>query len=62
MHNFKYGDIMVLAVQLYNKIKKKKKEKKTKDLKKTCFAVFPGCYAEIHLFLVNVFFFVCFRH
>ena len=24
---------------------------------KTCFAIFPGCYVEIHLFLVNLFFF-----
>ena len=59
---------MVLAVQLFNKIKKKKKKKKekkkkmTKNMKKTSFAVFPGCYVEIHLFLVNLFFFVCFRH
>ena len=58
---------MVLAVQLFNKIKKKKKEKKKKkknsnNMKKTSFAVFTGCYVEIHLFLLNLFFFVCFRH
>ena len=57
---------MVLAVQLFNKIKKKKEKKKKKknsnNMKKTSFAVFPGCYVEIHLFLLNLFFFVCFRH
>ena len=65
MQHFKFGGVTVLAVQLFNKIKrkkKKKKDKKTKNMKKTCFAVFPGCYVEIHLFLVNLFFFVCFRH
>ena len=38
MQNFKFGSVMVLAVQLFNKIKrkekKKKKEKKTKNMKK----------------------------
>ena len=37
MQNFKFGDVMVLAVQLFNKIKrkkKKKKKKKTKNMKK----------------------------
>ena len=24
--------------------------------------VFPGCYVDIHLFLVNLFFFVCFKY
>ena len=37
-------------------------EEEDKEHEKTCFAVFPGCYVEIHLFLVNLFFFVCFRH
>ena len=60
---------MVLAVQLFNKIKRKKKKKKkknkekkkTKNMKKhekTCFNVFPGCYVEIHLSLVNFFWYV----
>ena len=42
-----------------NKKKKKKEEekKKTKNIKKTCFAVFPVCYVEIYLFFVNLFFF-----
>ena len=63
MQNLKFGGVMVLAVQLFNK---RKKEKKTKNLKRTCFAVFPRCYVEIHflgefiLFLCFVFFFVCF--
>ena len=34
MQNFKFVGIMVLAVQLFNKIKKKKKEKKKKKKKK----------------------------
>ena len=38
MQNFKFGGVTVLAVQLFNKIKKKKKEKKkkkkTKNMKK----------------------------
>ena len=62
VQNFKFGDVTVLTVQLFNKIKQKKEKKKTKNIKKTCFAVFPGRYVEIHLFWVNVFFFVCFRH
>ena len=33
MQNFKFGGVTVLAVQLFNKIKKKK-EKKTKNMKK----------------------------
>ena len=37
-------------------------EGEDKGLEKTCFAVFPRCYVEIYLFLVNLFFFVCFRH
>ena len=51
MQNFKFGGVMVLSVQLFNKIKLKKK--KTKNMS---FAVFPRCYVEIHLFLVNLFF------
>ena len=33
MQNFKFGGVTVLAVQLFNKIKKKKKKKKTKNMK-----------------------------
>ena len=63
MQNFKFGGVTVLAVQLFNKIKKKKKKKKkTKNMKKQVSLYFPRCYVEIHLFLVNLFFFVCFRH
>ena len=69
MQNLKFGGVTVLAVQLFNKIKKKKKKKKEKKKKKTknmkkqvSLYIFPGCYVEIHLFLVNLFFFVCFRH
>ena len=59
MQNFKFSGVMVLAVQLFNKIKRKKK-KKTKNLKKTCFAVFPGCYVEIDLFFCEFFLFFMF--
>ena len=42
MHNFKFGGVTVLAVQLFNKIKRKeKKEKKTKNLKKHVSLYFP---------------------
>ena len=36
MQNFKFGGLTVLAVQLFNKIKRKKKKKKkmTKNMKK----------------------------
>ena len=65
MQNFKFSSVTVLAVQLFNKIKrkekKKKKKKKTKNMK-NMFRCVPGYYVEIHLFLVNVFFFVCFKH
>ena len=37
-------------------------EEEDKEHEKTSFAVFPACYVEIHLFFVNLFFFVCFRH
>ena len=57
MQNFKFGGVTVLSVQLFNKIKKKK----TKNMKKqVSLYIFPLCYVEIHLFLVNLFFFVCF--
>ena len=60
MQNFKFGDITVLAVQFFNKIKWKKKKKKNKmyieELEKTCFSVFPTCYVKIHLYFVNLLF------
>ena len=60
MQNFKFGCVRVLAVHLFKKIKlyiEEGKEEEDKELEKTCFALFPGCYVEIHLFLVNLFFF-----
>ena len=54
IQNFKFGGVTVLAVQLFNKIKRKKK------FEKLCFAVFPTSYVKIHLFLVNVLFFCMF--
>ena len=66
MQNFKFGGVTVLAVQLFNKIKQKKnkknKKKKTTTKNMEKHTVFPGCYVEIHLFLVNLFFFVCFKY
>ena len=35
MQNFTFGGVTVLAVQLFNKIKKKKKKKKKEKKKKT---------------------------
>ena len=60
MH-FKFGGDTVLAVQIFNKIKRKekKKKKKTKNLKKYVSLYFPDIMS---LYLVNLFFFVCFRH
>ena len=40
MQNFKFGGVTVLAVQLFNKIKKKKK--KTKNMKKQVSLYFRG--------------------
>ena len=54
MQNFKFGGVTVLAVQLFNKIKRKKEE--DKEHEKTSFTVFPGCYVKKHLFFVNLFF------
>ena len=40
--NFKFGGVTILAVQLFNKIKRKeKKEKKTKNMKKHVSVYFP---------------------
>ena len=48
--NFKFGGITVLAVQLFKRIKQKK------NLKKTCFSVFPTCFVKINLSLVKCYF------
>ena len=58
MQNLKFGGVTVLPVQLFHKIKRKKKKKKTKNMK-NMFRCIPGCYVEIHLFLLNLFLFVC---
>ena len=49
MQNFKFGGITVLAVQLFNKIKKKKekkKKKKTKNMKKQVSLYFRGVMSK----------------
>ena len=43
MQNFKFGGVTVLAVQLFNKIKKKKK---TKDMKKHVSLYFPDVMSK----------------
>ena len=48
MQKFKFSDVTVLAVQLFNNIK----QKKTKNLKKHVSLYFPGCYVEIHEFIL----------
>ena len=44
MQNFKFGGVTVLAVQLFNKIKKKKK--KTKNMKKQVSLYFQGVMSK----------------
>ena len=62
MKNFKFGGVTVLSVQLFNKIKWKKK-KKTKNMKKHVSLYFTDVMLKyIYLFLLNFFFFLCFRH
>ena len=46
MQNFKFGGITVLAVQLFNKIKRKKKKKKTKNMKKHVSLYFPDVMSK----------------
>ena len=55
MQNFKFGSIMVLAVQLFNKIKKKKKKKEkkkkmTKNMKKQFSLYFRGVMSKFIYF------------
>ena len=45
MQNFKFGGVTVLAVQLFNKIKKKK-EKKKKNMKKQVSLYFRGVMSK----------------
>ena len=60
MQHFKFSGVTVLAVQLFNKIKRKKK-KKTKNMKKHVLLYFPDVMSKyIPLFLLNLFLFVCF--
>ena len=52
MQNLKYGGVMVLAVQLFNKIKRKKEEKKkTKNMKKQVSLYFRGVMTKDIYFL-----------
>ena len=56
MKNFKFGGVTVLAVQLFNKIKRKKKEKKTKkkktkNMKKHVSLYFPDVISKDIYFL-----------
>ena len=50
MQIFKFGGVTVLAVQLFNKIKrkkkKKKKKKKTKNMKKHVLLYFPDVMSK----------------
>ena len=50
MQNFKFGGLTVLAVQLFNKIKRKKKKKKkkkmTKNMKKQVSLYFPDVMSK----------------
>ena len=49
MQNFKFGGLTVLAVQLFNKIKRKKEKKKkkmTKNMKKQVSLYFRGVMSK----------------
>ena len=51
MQNFKFGGVTVLAVQLFNKIKwKKKKKKMTKNMKKKVSLYFQMLCRNIYIF------------
>ena len=53
MQNLKFGGITVLAVQLFNKIKKKKEKKKkkmTKNMKKQVSLYFRGVMSKFIYF------------
>ena len=50
MQNLKFDSVKVLAVQLFNKIKKKKK-KKTKNMKKQVSLYFRGVMSKYIYFL-----------
>ena len=41
MQDLKFGSVADLAVQLFNKIKRKKMMEEDEELEKTCFSVFP---------------------
>ena len=49
IQNFKFGGVTVLAVQLFNKIKRKKK--KTKNMKKQVSLYFRGVMSKDNYFL-----------
>ena len=52
MQNFKFGGVTVLAVQLFNKIKRKKeKKKKTKNMKKQVSLYLPDVMSKDIYFL-----------
>ena len=50
MQNLKFGGVTVLAVQLFNKIKRKKKKKKTKNMKKHVSLYFPDVMSKYIFF------------
>ena len=63
MQNLKFGGVTVLAVQLFNKIKRKEKKekKKKKKMTKNMFRCISRMLYRNTFILVNLFFFVCFR-
>ena len=46
MQNVKFSGVTVLAVQLFNKIKKKKEKTKTKNMKKQVSLYFRGVMSK----------------
>ena len=58
MQNLKFGGVTVLAVQLFNKIKRKK-EKKTKNMKKHVSLYFTDLCQNIFIFGEFILFCMC---
>ena len=51
MENFKFGGVTVLAVQLFNKIRKKKKKTKNMNMKKHFSLYFPDVMSKYIYFV-----------
>ena len=50
----------ISSTRLRTRKEEEEEEKEDKEHEKTCFAVYPECYVEINLFLLNLFFWYVF--